>query len=232
MADMVSQIDGMTTDACTFSVGVLHGGQWVNCVASTAEGEALSMAKRQSDLDQGVARMLALTKGDDDTGRFIVTRGVTRPVWEPNDKTMALYETAKGLAKQLGIDLKHESAGGGSDANFTGALGHRVARRARRARGGGAHVAGAHHRRQPRPAGQAHDRVAHGAGLRAFRQDEKRVFCCDVGAAAAPISAAQGNIGQRPCRARFLSYGGRASPRVAKAAGPKRCVPGPFRGLF
>jgi len=123
MADMIPQIEGMTTDACTFSVGVIHGGQWVNCVSSSCEGEALSMAKRQADLDSGVTRMLALTKGDDETGRFIVTRGVTRPVWEPNAKTMALYETAKGLAKQLGIDLKHESSGGGSDANFTGALG-------------------------------------------------------------------------------------------------------------
>jgi glutamate carboxypeptidase len=124
MADMIPQIEGMTTDACTFSVGVVHGGQWVNCVSSAAEGEALSMAKRQADLDSGVARMLALTKGDDQSGRFVVTRGVTRPVWEPNAKTMALYETAKGLAKQLGIDLPHESSGGGSDANFTGALGY------------------------------------------------------------------------------------------------------------
>ena len=81
------------------------------------------MAKRQTDLDSGVERMLALTKGDDDSGRFIVTRGVTRPVWEPNGKTMATYATAKHLAAQLGIDLKHESSGGGSDANFTGALG-------------------------------------------------------------------------------------------------------------
>jgi glutamate carboxypeptidase len=124
MADMIPQIEGMTTDACTFSVGVVHGGTWVNCVSSSADGEALSMAKRQADLDSGVERMLALTKGDDESGRFIVTRGVTRPVWEPNEKTMALYETAKGLAKQLGIDLKHESSGGGSDANFTGALGY------------------------------------------------------------------------------------------------------------
>ena len=122
MADMIPQIEGMTTDACTFSVGVVHGGQWVNCVSSACEGEALSMAKRQADLDSGVERMLALTKGDDQSGRFIVTRGVTRPVWEPNAKTMALYETAKRLAGQLGIDLKHESAGGGSDANFTGDL--------------------------------------------------------------------------------------------------------------
>ena len=33
------------------------------------------MAKRQADLDSGVERMLALTKGDDQSGRFIVTRG-------------------------------------------------------------------------------------------------------------------------------------------------------------
>jgi glutamate carboxypeptidase len=122
MADMIPQIEGMTTDACTFSVGVVHGGQWVNCVSSACEGEALSMAKRQADLDSGVERMLALTGGDDQSGRFVVTRGVTRPVWEPNAKTMALYETAKRLAAPLGIDLKHESAGGGSDANFTGNL--------------------------------------------------------------------------------------------------------------
>jgi len=123
MADMIPQIESMTTEACTFSVGVIRGGQWVNCVASVCDAEALSMAKRQADLDGGVEHMLALTKGDDQSGRFIVTRGVTRPVWEPNGKTMAMYETAKRLATQLGIDLKHESSGGGSDANFTGALG-------------------------------------------------------------------------------------------------------------
>jgi glutamate carboxypeptidase len=122
MADMIPQIEGMTTDACPFSVGVVHGGQWVNCVSSACEGEALSMAKRQADLDSGVARMLALSKGDDESGRFIVTRGVTRPVWEPNAKTMALYEVAKRLARHLGVDLPHESSGGGSDANFTGNL--------------------------------------------------------------------------------------------------------------
>src|ERR1043165_8782065 len=123
MAEMVPQIEGMTTDACTFSVGVIHGGQWVNCVSSACDAEALSMAKRQTDLDSGVERMLALTKGDDQSGRFIVTRGVTRPVWEPNEKTMAIYEKARALAKQLGVELKHESSGGDSDANFTGALG-------------------------------------------------------------------------------------------------------------
>ncbi|HEY0328593.1 MAG TPA: M20/M25/M40 family metallo-hydrolase [Rhodopseudomonas sp.] len=122
MARQILTIDAMTDDDCTFSVGIVHGGQWVNCVASTCRGEALSMAKRQADLDRGVARMLALSGSSPDVN-FTVTRGVTRPVWEPNDATLALYEQARGVAEQLGVALTHGSAGGGSDGNFTGAMG-------------------------------------------------------------------------------------------------------------
>lgn len=122
MARRIVEIDGMTTDDCTFSVGIVHGGQWVNCVATTCTGEALSMAKRQADLDRGVERMLALS-GTANEVTFKVTRGVTRPVWEPDTGTMALYEKARGVAKELGFDLPHASAGGGSDGNFTGAMG-------------------------------------------------------------------------------------------------------------
>jgi glutamate carboxypeptidase len=122
MARQIIAIDAMTGDDCTFSVGIVHGGQWVNCVASSCSGEALSMAKRQVDLDRGVKRMLALSGTANDVS-FTVTRGVTRPVWEPDAGTMALYEKARGVARQLGIDLTHGSAGGGSDGNFTGAMG-------------------------------------------------------------------------------------------------------------
>jgi glutamate carboxypeptidase len=122
MARKIIEIEAMTTEDCTFSVGVVSGGQWVNCVATTCRGEALSMAKRQHDLDLGVKRMLALSGTADDV-RFTVTRGVTRPVWEPDGKTLALYETARGIAQSIGFDIGHQSAGGGSDGNFTGAMG-------------------------------------------------------------------------------------------------------------
>src|SRR6202047_129224 len=122
MARQIIAIDAMTTDDCTFSVGVVHGGQWVNCVATTCIGEALSMAKRQPDLDRAVERMLALSGNANDV-TFKVTRGVTRPVWEPDAATMALYEKARGLAKAMGFELSHASAAGGSDANFSGAMG-------------------------------------------------------------------------------------------------------------
>jgi glutamate carboxypeptidase len=122
MARKLIEIEDMTTEDCTFSVGVIHGGQWVNCVSTTCKAEALSMAKKQEDLDRGVARMMALRATGNDV-QFKVTRNVTRPVWEPDAKVMALYETASGIARQLGFEIRPQSSGGGSDGNFTGAMG-------------------------------------------------------------------------------------------------------------
>ena len=122
MARKLIEIEDMTTEDCTFSVGVIHGGQWVNCVTTTCTGQALSMAKRQEDLDRGVAAMLGLRASSNEV-RFTVTRGVTRPVWEPDAKGMALYSVARGIARELGYDINSQSSGGGSDGNFTGAMG-------------------------------------------------------------------------------------------------------------
>ena len=83
MASRIAEIEDMTTDDCTFSVGVIRGGEWVNCVATTCTAQVLSMAKRQADLDRGVERMLALAGQANDV-RFDVSRTVTRPVWEPD----------------------------------------------------------------------------------------------------------------------------------------------------
>jgi glutamate carboxypeptidase len=44
----------------------------VNCVATTCTGEALSMAKRQADLDRGVERMLAFPGSNDVTFKVTV----------------------------------------------------------------------------------------------------------------------------------------------------------------
>ncbi len=122
MAKQIIAIEEMTTEDCTFSVGVIHGGQWVNCVSTTCEAEALSMAKRQEDLDAGVARMLALRSGANDVV-LEVTRGVTRPVWEADAKGMALFDHARRIANSIGYDINPQSSGGGSDGNFTGAMG-------------------------------------------------------------------------------------------------------------
>jgi glutamate carboxypeptidase len=123
MAKSVAVIEGLTTADCTFSLGVIHAGQWVNCVSSFCDAEVLSMAKTQELLDAGVAKMLAL---NDDSGEVVmeVRRGVTRPVWEPDQPgTMAMLKLAQGISREIGFEMTGTSAGGGSDGNFTGFLG-------------------------------------------------------------------------------------------------------------
>ena len=122
MAKRLIQIEDMSSEDCTYSVSVIQGGQWVNCVSSSCSAQALSMAKHQQDLDDGVARMLALNDDASDVS-FKVTRGVTRPVWEPNEGSKQLHTLAQAIARDLGFELPAAMAGGGSDANFTGALG-------------------------------------------------------------------------------------------------------------
>lgn len=81
------------------------------------------MAKTQALLDDGVEKMLAL---NDDTGDVVmqVRRGVTRPVWEPDQQgTMEMLELANQVASEIGFHMTGQSAGGGSDGNFTGFLG-------------------------------------------------------------------------------------------------------------
>ncbi|MDW3221474.1 MAG: M20/M25/M40 family metallo-hydrolase [Paracoccaceae bacterium] len=123
MARKIIEIEEMTGPDCTFSVGVIHAGQWVNCVSSTCAAEVLSMAKKQEDLDDGVKQMLAL-QGTVNGVEFHVERGVTRPVWRPDTPgTARIFEIAKDIASEIGFEMTGRSQGGGSDGNFTGALG-------------------------------------------------------------------------------------------------------------
>ncbi|RWR11019.1 M20/M25/M40 family metallo-hydrolase [Paenirhodobacter populi] len=122
LARRIIEIEAMTTEDCTFSVNDVTSGQWVNCVPSFARAQVLSMAKVQADLDAGVERMLALA-GERNGVTCTVEKTVVRPVWENEQpETMALYEIAKGLSAEMGMDLPCVSSGGGSDANFSGAL--------------------------------------------------------------------------------------------------------------
>ncbi|MBX9453229.1 MAG: M20/M25/M40 family metallo-hydrolase [Mesorhizobium sp.] len=52
-----------------------------------------------------------------------VSAGPMRPLFLPGDGTKLLFDQAREIATDLGIDLTGRVAGGGSDGNFTGALG-------------------------------------------------------------------------------------------------------------
>ena len=52
-----------------------------------------------------------------------ISGGINRPPLERTAKIVALFERAKRLAAELGIELSEGETGGGSDGSFTAALG-------------------------------------------------------------------------------------------------------------
>jgi glutamate carboxypeptidase len=55
--------------------------------------------------------------------RLALSGGLNRPPMERTDAIASLFDRAKLAAKPLGLDLTEGSTGGGSDANFTAAVG-------------------------------------------------------------------------------------------------------------
>jgi len=76
-----------------------------------------------SDGEAYGAAILGLTPHDPDM-RISVTGGLNRPPYERTDGTVRLFEHARALAAELGFDLQDvPKVGGGSDGNFTAAMG-------------------------------------------------------------------------------------------------------------
>lgn len=122
MAHQIIAIEAMTDDETGYNVGVVHGGQWVNCVATTCNAEVLVSATTDEKLEEAIRRMEALRPVGGNV-KVNAQTNVVRPVWTSNDRSWQLYERASSLAGQLGFAIPHQSSGGGSDGNFTGAMG-------------------------------------------------------------------------------------------------------------
>jgi glutamate carboxypeptidase len=122
MAHQILAIEDMTSAESTFSVGVVEGGRWVNCVPRLARAEVLVVAQSEMALEAAAGRLRAL-RPTTPTTRLKVTPGVVRPIWAENEGGRALYERASRIAAGLGFTIPAQSSGGGSDGNFTGAMG-------------------------------------------------------------------------------------------------------------
>ncbi|MEM7634686.1 MAG: M20/M25/M40 family metallo-hydrolase [Pseudomonadota bacterium] len=124
MAEVIGRIEAMNDydKATTYSVGTVHGGVFVNVVTTLCEAQVLCVAPTDELLLEVQSNMAALA-GEEDGVRIEVEAGLLRPVAKPHEETMALYNHAHQLAAALGIELGHCQSAGGSDGNFTGALG-------------------------------------------------------------------------------------------------------------
>ena len=122
MAHQIIAIDRLNQPDCTFSTGVVRGGQWVNCVARECEAELLSVSTSEAALARGRRALEDLRPTAPGTDLELVP-GVVRPFWHAAEGDKALHAIAARIAADLGFELPGEASGGGSDGNFTGALG-------------------------------------------------------------------------------------------------------------
>jgi glutamate carboxypeptidase len=106
----------------TVSVGVAGGGTKTNVVPSEAWAEVDVRFARRADALR-IARNSAALKAADKRCTLTISGGVNRPPMERSRGTVELYRRASMLAGELGFALGEASTGGGSDGNFTAALG-------------------------------------------------------------------------------------------------------------
>jgi glutamate carboxypeptidase len=124
MARLIGRIEAMSDfeRGETYAVGVVQGGQWVNVVPMECRAQVLCVSPTEESVAAVRRNMLALA-GEVDGVRIEVEPGPVRPLFRAHAGTVALYDQARRLAADIGFDLKHGQFGGGSDGNFTGALG-------------------------------------------------------------------------------------------------------------
>jgi glutamate carboxypeptidase len=124
LARQVAAIEVLTNlkRGITVNVGTIHGGTRSNVIPAEAWAEVDVRVPRSSDFTRIDRRMKSL-RAHDKACVLKVEGGLNRPPMERTRAGVALYRQAAALAGQLEIDLAEASTGGGSDGNFTSALG-------------------------------------------------------------------------------------------------------------
>ena len=104
------------------NVGVISGGTRPNVVAEEARAVIDARAPTADAARAIEAAFHGLQPGRPGT-RLTVRGGFERPPMERGPAVIELFERASGIAAGWGRELREGSAGGGSDGNFTAALG-------------------------------------------------------------------------------------------------------------
>jgi glutamate carboxypeptidase len=123
LAHQVLKLHSLTelAQGTTVNVGVVHGGTVANVVAAhvVAEVDVRAWSQAEADrIDQGILGLTPVTPD----AQVRVRGGWNRPPLERR-MTADLFARAQTIGRELGLTLEEGGTGGGSDGNFTGALG-------------------------------------------------------------------------------------------------------------
>src|SRR5262249_20796006 len=106
----------------TVSVGLMNGGSALNVVPAEATAKVDVRFWTPEDGERIVSEIRGLKPVLEDAQLEIIG-GINRPPMPRSEKNIALYEHAGILAAEIGFELKDAVVGGGSDGNFTAAMG-------------------------------------------------------------------------------------------------------------
>ncbi|GEM89951.1 peptidase M20 [Oceanithermus desulfurans NBRC 100063] len=106
----------------TLGPNVARGGTASNVVADYAEVLVDLRAWTLEEAER-VDRFMRALEPVHPEARLELEGGLNRPPMEPTPESLALFELARGVARDLGFDSKPGKVGGGSDGNFTANLG-------------------------------------------------------------------------------------------------------------
>ena len=124
LAFQLEKVRGFTelSRGLTVNAGVIRGGTRTNVVAAEAEAEIDVRIARSADAAR-IDRKFRNLRVRDRGCVLQVEGGMNRPPMERSRGTVALFHRAATLARQIGFTLEEAATGGGSDGNFTAALG-------------------------------------------------------------------------------------------------------------
>jgi len=124
LARLILKVHGMTDlDAgITTNVAPIFGGTRPNVIPPEAGCEIDLRVPTIAEGERMEAMILGLA-GESDGIAITVTGGMNRPPFAETDAIVELYNRAASFAQQHGYALPTQHRGGGSDGNFTAALG-------------------------------------------------------------------------------------------------------------
>ena len=124
LAGLIEKIAAFTDlkSGLTVNPGVITGGTRTNVIAAEASVEVDVRIARSRDAAR-VERLFRGLRVRDRHCKLTITGGMNRPPMERTPGTVALFKRAQLLAAEMGLSLEESATGGGSDGNFTSALG-------------------------------------------------------------------------------------------------------------
>jgi glutamate carboxypeptidase len=106
----------------TVSPGVIRGGTRNNVIPAEASAE-IDVRITKISQTAGLEKKFLSLKSVDRRCKLHVEGGINRPPLERTEAVAKLFTLAKTLGRELQLNLKQASVGGGSDGNFTAGLG-------------------------------------------------------------------------------------------------------------